>query len=386
VFFASDHGLAVGHHGLMGKQNMFDHSVRVPLVITGKNIPKGQKRNQQVYLQDIMPTTLELAGIPKPSQVYFKSLLPAIAKQTAQGSYDEIYGGYMDVQRMVRTERHKMIVYPQAEKVLLFDLVKDPSEMQDVSAAPAYHKILADMKQRLIRQQKQLGDTLDLSQILDQYPTALKPRIKAGWEILFDGRDLQQWRSASRNLLPASGWVISNNELSVLRGRTGGDIITRAMYTNFELKLDFKLTESANSGIKYLVNKIRNIQSKNASFMGIEYQIIDDFNYPAVKDDRDSDISTGSVYLLYPPEGKSLLPPGEWNQLKIVVRGKQAEHWLNGKMIAAYDRNSDAFRQRVAASKFKDYPDYALADTGRILIQDHGDEVTYRNILIKRLD
>lgn len=386
VFFASDHGLAVGHHGLMGKQNMFDHSVRVPLVVTGKNIPKGQKRHQQVYLQDIMPTTLELAGIQKPGQVYFNSLLPLIDKKSTPAFYPEIYGGYMNVQRMVRTEQYKMIVYPEAERVLLFDLKRDAAEIRDVSAEPAYQQALAEMKERLIRQQKQLGDTLDLTYVFNQQGVAVKPRTKAGWEILFDGKDLERWRSASKDSLPASGWIINNGELSVLRGRAGGDIITRDTYSSFELILDFKLTESANSGIKYLVNKVQNSQSKKAAYMGIEYQIIDDFNYPAVREDPESYISTGSVYLLYPPKDKKLLPPGEWNQVKIIVRGKHAEHWLNGKKIAAYERHSDEFRERLAKTKFKDYPDYALADSGRILIQDHGDEVTYRNILIRRLD
>jgi hypothetical protein len=292
----------------------------------------------------------------------------------------------MKVQRMVRTQTHKMIVYPEAERLFLFDLVKDPAEQHDVSTQRAYRDILVDMKARLLRQQKQLGDSLDLTGLLNQYPVSSEPRTSNGWEILFDGKDMERWRSAAKDTLPSSGWVIRNGELSVLSGRTGGDIVTRDTYSSFELTLEFKLTVSANSGIKYLVNKIQNAKTKKSSFMGLEYQIIDDFNYPAVKEDPDSDISTGSVYLLYPPKGKRLLPPGEWNRVKIVVRGKHIEHWLNGHQLCEYQRAGDDFRERVSKTKFKDYPDYALADSGKILIQDHGDEVTYRNILIRRLD
>ena len=385
IFFASDHGLSVGHHGLMGKQSMFDHSMRVPLVVVGPGIPKGEKRDQAVYLQDIMATTYALAGINKPEQVYFNNLMPAIRNKNTASAYPDIYGGYMGSQRMVRTEQYKIVVYPDAEKLLLFDLKKDPEEMRDVSADEGYAKIIEDMKARLLRQQKQLGDTLNLTKVLKQYPFK-RPPVRNGWEVLFDGHDLDQFRSAARDVPPPSGWIVRDGILSVMKGRTGGDIITRGEYGSFELKLDFRLTESANSGIKYLVNKITNEQSKKSSFMGIEYQIIDDVNYAAVKIDPAGDISTGSVYLLYPPTNKTLLPPGEWNQLRIVVRGKHGEHWLNGKKVAEYERDSDDFRERVAKTKFNDYPDYALADTGRILIQDHGDQVSYRNILVKRLD
>ena len=166
VFFTSDHGLAVGHHGLMGKQNMFEHSVRVPFIVSGPGIPKGEKRDQQIYFQDIMATTYELAGMKKPGHVYFNSIIPIIKNRKSSG-YPEIYGGYMDLQRMVRTDRYKLIVYPKVPKVLLFDLKKDPDEIRDVSDQASYKNVLQDMKDRLIRQQAQLKDTLDLANALN---------------------------------------------------------------------------------------------------------------------------------------------------------------------------------------------------------------------------
>jgi arylsulfatase A-like enzyme len=169
IFFTSDHGLSVGHHGLMGKQNMFDHSVRVPLIVAGPGIPKGEKRDQQVYLQDIMATTYQLAGIQKPAYVYFNSMLPMIKDKEAKTVYPEIYGGYMNLQRMVRTDQYKLIVYPSGPKILLFDLKKDPQEMRDVSGYADYQLTLVEMKARLMRQQKELDDTLDLTKILKQH-------------------------------------------------------------------------------------------------------------------------------------------------------------------------------------------------------------------------
>lgn len=145
---------------------MFDHSMRVPVIVTGPGVPKGEKRDQQIYLQDIMATIYELAGIEKPNQVYFNSLLPII-KNKKPSPYPELYGGYINLQRMVRTDLYKLVVYPEANKVLLFDLKKDPDEIQDVAGQTFYKKILEDMKARLIRQQHHLKDTLDLTKILN---------------------------------------------------------------------------------------------------------------------------------------------------------------------------------------------------------------------------
>lgn len=168
VIFASDHGLAVGHHGLMGKQNMFDHSMRVPLIIAGPGVPAGEKRHQQVYLQDIMATLYEIAGISKPEHVYYNSLLPIVRDANQDAAYEEIYGGYMDLQRMVRTDRYKLIVYPLARRILLFDLKNDPEEMQDVSGRKEYQEVLREMKVRLVQQQQQLNDTLHLALFPDR--------------------------------------------------------------------------------------------------------------------------------------------------------------------------------------------------------------------------
>lgn len=163
VFFSADHGLAVGHHGLIGKQNMYDHSVRVPLMVMGPGIPAGQTLDSDVYLQDVMATSLELAGIAKPGFVEFNSFL-AQAKGTAtKGAYDAIYGAYVDLQRMVRKDGFKLIVYPKINRIRLFDLTEDPLEMNDLAEDPAYAEKVKSLLVELIQLQQEFGDELDLS-------------------------------------------------------------------------------------------------------------------------------------------------------------------------------------------------------------------------------
>lgn len=161
IIFTADHGLAVGQHGLIGKQNQYDHSIRVPLVMTGPSIPSGTSTDALVYLQSIFPTTCDLAGIPAPPTVEFKSLLPLIENSTDQ-SYDAIFGSYKHFQRMVRTDKFKLIVYPEANQLQLFDLINDPLEMNNLAGQTAYQDTVAALFGRLRELQQEVGDTLSL--------------------------------------------------------------------------------------------------------------------------------------------------------------------------------------------------------------------------------
>ena len=159
ILFTSDHGLAVGHHGLMGKQNMFDHSIRPPLLISGPDIPTGKKFDQQVFLQDVSATMLDLAGVEKPKEMVFNSLMPYIRKGS-KSAYPAIYSCYLNLQRMVRTDTHKLIVYPKLNKLLLFDMEKDPEELRDRSDDPAYQRVKNELMALLLQQQSELNDPL----------------------------------------------------------------------------------------------------------------------------------------------------------------------------------------------------------------------------------
>jgi arylsulfatase A-like enzyme len=162
IFFTGDHGLSVGRHGLLGKQSLFDHSIRVPLMMAGPGIPIGNVVNTDVYLQDIMPTTLQLAGIDKPSDVFFNSFLHLAQGKQTEGNYPAIYGAYMNLQRMIRKDGFKLIVYPKIDKILLFDLENDPKEMSDLSEDPAHAEKIQDLYKDLTALQKEMQDPLVL--------------------------------------------------------------------------------------------------------------------------------------------------------------------------------------------------------------------------------
>ncbi|WP_373515695.1 sulfatase-like hydrolase/transferase [Persicitalea sp.] len=163
IFFAADHGLAVGMHGLLGKQSMYDHSVRTPLLMAGPGIPAGKTVDQDVYYQDIMATSLELAGIERPDFVEFKSLLPLAKGEQTEKQYEAIYGAYMNLQRMVRQDGFKLIAYPKANKFLLFDLNKDPEEVKNLADQPESAEKKRVLFRELVKLQKQYNDPVDLS-------------------------------------------------------------------------------------------------------------------------------------------------------------------------------------------------------------------------------
>lgn len=161
IFFTADHGLAVGHHGLLGKQNLYDHSVRVPFIVSGPGIESGATRDGWIYLQDVMPTTLELAGVPKPEHVKFKSVLPLVTGKRKE-NYDALYGAYLAVQRSVTVGNYRLILYPKIGKTLLYDLQNDPHEMSDLSESPKQQKRIKRLFSKLLELQEETGDKLDL--------------------------------------------------------------------------------------------------------------------------------------------------------------------------------------------------------------------------------
>ena len=162
IFFTADHGLAVGQHGLLGKQNMYDHSIRVPLIVAGPGIPKNEQFAQDVYLQDVMPTSLELAGIDLPSYVEFQSFADILRKKREASHYEAIYGAYVDYQRMIRMDGYKLIVYPKIDKILLYDLESDPEEMSNLAESPEQEARIRKMFDELIKLQQDMDDPLSL--------------------------------------------------------------------------------------------------------------------------------------------------------------------------------------------------------------------------------
>jgi len=162
VVFAADNGLAMGQHGLLGKQSLYDHSIRVPLIVAGPGVPKGKRVDAFVYIASLFATTCEMAGVPVPSTVQFKSLVPLVTG-TKSRLYDDFYAGYVDRQRMVRADRWKLIVTPRAGMVQLFDIEADPWEMHNLAADPKIDAVIDDLYVRLKRWMEITGDHLPVA-------------------------------------------------------------------------------------------------------------------------------------------------------------------------------------------------------------------------------
>lgn len=214
---------------------------------------------------------------------------------------------------------------------------------------------------------------------------------KDGWELLWDGKTTKGWRGAKLDTFPESGWKIENGELSVLssgggEAAAGGDIVTENTFGDFEFKVDFKITEGANSGVKYYVNT--DLNKGEGSSIGLEYQILDDLRHPDAKlGNHDGSRTLASLYDLIQADSNKLVNAiGEWNYAHIISKNNHVEHWLNGIKVLEYERKSDPFRKLVAESKYKVWPNFGEAETGHILLQDHGDLVTFRNIKIKAIE
>lgn len=208
-----------------------------------------------------------------------------------------------------------------------------------------------------------------------------------GWRLLFDGRTTTGWRAAYGDAFPTQGWVIGAGELRAQAGNgaeagQGGDIVTTEKFRNFELAFDWKIGPNGNSGVKYFVEE--RLPKPQGSQPGYEYQLIDDANYRLNGQPLPPRLKTASIYDVLPAD-KPDVSVDDWHQSRIVVRGNRIEHWLDGAKVLDVDRTSETFRRGVADSKFKDYPGFTTIPEGRILLQDHGHSVAFRNLKIKPL-
>jgi len=193
--------------------------------------------------------------------------------------------------------------------------------------------------------------------------------------------------NARTKTFPASGWEIRDGILSVSPETKaqggGGDIVSIDKFSNFELIVDFRYAKGANSGIKYFVDT----ESDNGSLasIGCEYQVLDDRNHPDAKAGVGGNRTLAGLYDLIAPQNKRDNGIDIWNRATIVVNGNKVQHWLNGMMTVEYERGTDAWKELVAKSKFKTSPGFGEVQEGRILLQDHGDKVSFKNIKIRSL-
>jgi len=199
---------------------------------------------------------------------------------------------------------------------------------------------------------------------------------KAGWKLLFDGTSTKGWHAIGKDA-PTSGWVAKDGELSFVKASAQGpqsDIISTDLYSEFELSWEWKLGEAGNSGVKY------NLPDATKP-VGIEYQMLD-LRHPDAKVEGGKHLA-GAFYDVFAPAPEAKIKPaGEWNQSRIVIHGNHVEHFLNGVKTVAFDFGSEALTKGIAASKFKAVKGFGIKTSSPILLQFHGDEVSFRDIKI----
>lgn len=215
---------------------------------------------------------------------------------------------------------------------------------------------------------------------------------RTGWRLLWDGKTTNGWRGAKLKEFPDKGWEMDDGILKVLssggaESRNGGDIVTDNSFSDFELSVDFKITEGANSGIKYFVDS--ELNKGEGSAIGLEFQVLDDEKHPDAKMGKNGNRTVGSLYDLIRAEnngssrGKNFKGVDKWNNARIVVKDGHVEHWLNQIKVVEFDRFSQMFKALVEKSKYEQWENFGRVPEGLILLQDHGDEVSFKSIKIR---
>ncbi|MDF1573519.1 MAG: DUF1080 domain-containing protein [Bacteroidales bacterium] len=260
-----------------------------------------------------------------------------------------------------------------------------------------FRKILALMLLAFIstactNTKKEEAETTDASIVTPEpqpINTLSESERSAGWELLFDGKTSHGWRGFKKEAFPAEGWHVVDGSLMIEYSGTGekgfaGDVITVQEFENFELSIDWKISEGGNSGILFYVTESDSYQA--SWHTAHEIQVLDDFGYDDIHDYVPNlrQIS-GALYDLYTPSRAASKPVGEWNTARIKIKNGHLQHWLNGIQVLDLQLWSEHWKERVAGSKFSEYPDFGLARRGSIGLQDHGQQVWFRNIKIREL-
>lgn len=219
---------------------------------------------------------------------------------------------------------------------------------------------------------------------------------EAEWEVIFNGESLSGWRGLGRDVLPEEHWTVEDGAMRKIASDdverapdgqpiAGGDILFDRQFSDFELSFEWKVSPGANSGIKYNVSEELSVTSGPYSALGFEYQILDNDLHPDA--DNDPNRLAAGLYDLIPPGSNAVVNPvGSWNTGRIVFNGNRGEHWLNGEMVLEYELGTHMMNRLLRTSKWEDIPEFGeRRPSGYIVLQDHGDDVWYRNVRVREL-
>ena len=219
-----------------------------------------------------------------------------------------------------------------------------------------------------------ISASVSFSAFADEANTLSKEEEKAGWQLLFDGKDTSKWKSFGSDEFPSQGWEVSDGWLVKKGGVKGGNLVTTEEFTDFEFSWEWRMTEGGNNGVKYFVDEER-------GNLGHEYQML------AQPGKEPTKSYTAGFYAVVAPTGKiNIKLPPETNHSRIVVEGDSVQHWLNGELALEYTCGSKEVLDGVATSKFKKVKDFGKKLTARIMLTDHNSECHFRNLKVRRIE
>jgi hypothetical protein len=226
-------------------------------------------------------------------------------------------------------------------------------------------------------------------------PSRLSAEQPSGWRPLFDGKTFEGWRGLGYDSVPTAHWKIENGTIKKIASgqiprqadgqpAAGGDLMTKETFADFELMWEWKISAGGNSGVKYNVSEeISMAAAPNHAALGFEYQLLDD---SIAEDNKIPSHRAAALYdLIAPSAGRKLEPAGKWNTSMLVFRGNHGEHWLNGSKVVDFDLGTSLMDSLLAKSKYRNIKNFAQRRAGHIVLQDHGDEVYFREIKIRIL-
>lgn len=377
VVLFSDHGYHLGEKSRVSKHGLWEESTRVPLIVQRPGQSEGDRCAKPVGLIDLYPTLLELCGLVERPENEGRSLVPLLDDPDADWRF-AISTTYGRMNHALRSVDHRFIRYEDGSEEL-YAHNEDWNEWTNLADSKKHRDIVHEFREALPQTDALHHPSTTTGPVNAWFEEAFKRhRVKDDSESvppLFDGETLDNWMTQDGKPV-TKGWEVVDGAIRLNReGGRAGHIVTRHEYGDFDLSFEWKIAPRGNSGLKYRVRKYGN------KTLGLEYQIYDD----GKPDNKPGKGSTASVYAIYEPDPEMQVnPPGEFNSARIIVRGSHIEHWINGKLTVSAEVGSPDWDKRVAASKFSKETAFSRNRFGRIMLTDHGAEVWYRNLKIRR--